>query len=378
MSNTIKPFLLRKEYERWLKEKDQKLTTKKSRSCYIMLKHFNNDKKKPLYYDIIASFLYYDDLVYAYTVLDDWGNILKGKYKSYWRKYRDFIHCIDKDNVCFNTSLLVDKSILDGIKGSFNKPDLYKIEGMDSLIAALHGEDNFIKLAIESSYFFDKRISQQRHCEICDFIEKGDTRGIHKNDGTALPARSSETDEESKQKNEGSQVERNGVLYYIDENGNTICQIKTDGNGNTRVCGLINQYFGYHLGKKGYEKPFKDFIISHIWGRAIDPRYFTNLWNIVLVPAWANHLLDKNPPKGSLASRFKNTMMKICINYNGLNNSKLYHWPDKMKMPKVKVNKDILKLNEGRKYRIQIIEKLDENQKASAYVGSIERVPVPV
>ena len=294
MSNTIKPFLLRKEYERWLKEKDQKLTTKKSRSCYIMLKHFNNDKKKPLYYDIIASFLYYDDLVYAYTVLDDWGNILKGKYKSYWRKYRDFIHCIDKDNVCFNTSLLVDKSILDGIKGSFNKPDLYKIEGMDSLIAALHGEDNFIKLAIESSYFFDKRISQQRHCEICDFIEKGDTRGIHKNDGTALPARSSETDEESKQKNEGSQVERNGVLYYIDENGNTICQIKTDGNGNTRVCGLINQYFGYHLGKKGYEKPFKDFIISHIWGRAIDPRYFTNLWNIVLVPAWANHLLDKN------------------------------------------------------------------------------------
>ena len=376
MSRTRTEFLLRKEYESWLQQKDQNLSTEESRRCYVKQYHFKGDKNAPLYYDIIASLLYLDDLVYAYTVLDDWGKELKGSKKTYWKKYREFIHSIDKDKVEFDTNLLVEQKILDEIKKSFNKPDLYKIEGMDSLIVALGGEDAFIRLAIESSFFFDKSIAYSRHREIVDFIEKGHTRGLHKNDGNALPARNSDTEEESKQKNEGSQVEKKGVLYYIDENNNTICPIKTDGNGNTRVCGLINQYFGYHLGKKGYEKPFKDFIISHIWGRAIDPRYFTNLWNIVLVPAWANHLLDKNPPKGSLASRFKNTIMKICINYNGLNKSRRYSWPGKMKTPKVIVNKDILKLNDGEKYRIQVIEKLAEGKKANAYVGSIKRVPV--
>ena len=74
------------------------------------------------------------------------------------------------------------------------------------------------------------------------------------------------------------------------------------------------------------KKPFSNYIISHIWGRAIDPRYFTSLWNIVLVPAWANHLLDKpNPAPSTLAAKFKDTLMEICIKYNGLRESK-YGW----------------------------------------------------
>jgi len=54
----------------------------------------------------------------------------------------------------------------------------------------------------------------------------------------------------------------------------------------------------------------------------MDPRFYTNLWNIVLVPAWANDLLDKvNPDLGSLTSKMRNTYMAICDRLYNLQNA---------------------------------------------------------
>lgn len=42
--------------------------------------------------------------------------------------------------------------------------------------------------------------------------------------------------------------------------------------------------------------------ISHIWGQAFRPYLFTSLWNVVIVPAYLNDLLDKHADNAGILS----------------------------------------------------------------------------
>ena len=138
------------------------------------------------------------------------------------------------------------------------------------------------------------------------------------------------------------------------------------GNGNARVCQLIKDRTGYALGATSDKKHFRNFIISHIWGHAIDPRYFTNLWNIVIVPAWANHLLDKDE-EGTLASTFKATIQKIITNLYFAN----INWASiQMTPPPSYNNKEVIS---GR-YQINIIDHNSDD----APLGEIRKKPVSI
>ena len=198
------------------------------------------------------------------------------------------------------------------------------IDGMKCLISALGGDLQFIKLAIENSFFFQFDNVQKRHCKIVQYINNHQSHEF-KNDarkdeyvnsteatqmGVGLPARRTNV---SLGGTQGSHQLVSNQLSYIDEYGKFICHIVEDGNGNAKVCNIIRYYTGVYLNVKTAKKPLKNYIISHIWGRAIDPRYFTNLWNIVLVPAWANHLLDKDADNSPLARLYKYVMQRICV-----------------------------------------------------------------
>lgn len=92
-----------------------------------------------------------------------------------------------------------------------------------------------------------------------------------------------------------------------------------DEDNNTLVRALINKKTGYKI-SGGAGSQFKNYNISHIWGEAYDPRCFTNLWNIVIVPAWANSLLDKNSDdEDSIEYKLKETFKKICVKLYGIN-----------------------------------------------------------
>jgi hypothetical protein len=134
------------------------------------------------------------------------------------------------------------------------------------------------------------------------------------NNQNELPARNSQSNSSSG-KSQGYHQYNGGTLYYYDANNNAICPIEKDSNGNARVNQMINDIFGYG---QPITKFFQNYIISHIWGNAFDPRYFTSLWNLVLVPAWANHLLDKSSAEdGSVAKKLLDTVKAICAeNYN--------------------------------------------------------------
>ena len=342
-------FLLSKTYKEWLKKNG---ISENSIDSYLMKDKYKDSEL--LYFNIIASFLYYNERTYAYSVLNEWSSIIdkgrnKKNRKSYWRKYKQFIQNIDIQKAidkCKETSGLINHKGLQSVRASFNKTDLVQIDGMDSLINHF-GKNEIIKLAVESSYFFDKKIASRRHKEIINILENNKT----------LPARKSQKNSESKEDNkeEGYQEENVDEVVYYNKNRERICSIIIDGNGNAKVCQMINDYTGYNLAYKLENKPFVNFIISHIWGRAIDPRYFTNFWNIVLVPAWVNHLLDKDiNDVDSLASKLKATFMRICMNYYDFSNYSWGYFEDS------KPSCDEKKYRNG-KYKIQIIKSIKED-----------------
>ena len=198
-------------------------------------------------------------------------------------------------------------------RNAINKPMLAKIDGIVALANEI-GEDKFIKWAIEQSYFFDPDIVAERMNKLIEDLE---------NKTTPLPAR--KTTKNDKDAEEGYfHSEMGGNTYYIE--GNIKIPITLSKDGNDFVRSLISNKTGFTVGA-GKDNIFQNYIISHLWGRAYDPRYYTNFWNIVLVPAWANSLLDKNGEEGSLASKLKATFMAISkklymakgVNWNGLN-----------------------------------------------------------
>lgn len=197
-------------------------------------------------------------------------------------------------------------------RNAINKPMLAKIDGIVALANEI-GEDKFIKWAIEQSYFFAPDIVAERMNKLIVDLDKT----------TPLPAR--KTTKNDKEAEEGYfHSEMGGNTYYIEGNIKILITLSTDGNDFVRS--LISNETGFTIGA-GKDTIFQNYIISHLWGRAYDPRYYTNFWNIVLVPAWANSLLDKNGEEGSLASKLKATFMAISkklymakgVNWNGLN-----------------------------------------------------------
>ena len=198
-------------------------------------------------------------------------------------------------------------------RNAINKPMLAKIDGIVALANEI-GEDKFIKWAIEQSYFFAPIIVADRMNKLIKDLG---------NKTTPLPAR--KTTKNDKDAEEGySHSKMGGNIYYIE--GNIKIPVTLSKDGNDFVRSLISNETGFTVGA-GKDNIFQNYIISHLWGRAYDPRYYTNFWNIVLVPAWANSLLDKNGEEGSLASKLKATFMAISkklymakgVNWNGLN-----------------------------------------------------------
>lgn len=273
----------------------------------------------------------------AIIVMNDGKNTFNDKCSALklFRKYLETDLSGLKDPGTYNNNIF---------RNAINKPMLAKIDGIVALANEI-GEDKFIKLAIEQSYFFAPDIVAERMNKLIVDLDKT----------TPLPAR--KTTKNDKDAEEGYfHSEMGGNTYYIE--GNIKIPITLSKDGNDFVRSLISNETGFTVGA-GKNTIFQNYIISHLWGRAYDPRYYTNFWNIVLVPAWANSLLDKNGEEGSLASKLKATFMAISkklymakgVNWNGLN----------MTEPQIPNNNDVRKGD----YSIKILCKKDNKGKCT-------------
>ena len=196
------------------------------------------------------------------------------------------------------------------------------------------GVDNFIKYAIDQCYFFDPEVVRERMNEMIsdykngfDLYARESTINVFNKttycqimDGSAKTnaKRKAKQDYErgtKKLKPLSNQKNPSKYALFSDNDPNNYINdypIILDTDGNNELRSIINKMTGYTVAA-GKGCIFQNYMISHIWGKAYDPRFFTNLWNVVLVPAWANDLLDKpSPDEGSLESRLKSTIMRIC------------------------------------------------------------------
>ena len=393
MAKKASQFIFRKDYEKWLLKQGVK-----SVGPYCPQDKYKCNGKDYLYLDLIGVFAKENERLYVNALFEEWKaeidkkNYLKTTLNrlSYLQKYRQFVETIvygkkrlsKEDNEIFNEIL----NALPSVRDSINKSQNPKVDGMDSLIEFIK-EEKFVKLAIESSYFFSPELVKKRVDEIANYICKEEEvdPAFDKNDINIkyLPARYSSKEKEDADDGVHEPVVEEGKVYFKLKNAaqrlcviyqegargkNTKCGANTcgGGNGNARVCQLINDRTGYALGATSDKKHFRNFIISHIWGHAIDPRYFTNLWNIVIVPAWANHLLDKDE-EGTLASTFKATIQKIITELYDFNN---IDWTSiQMTSPSYN-NEEVIS---GR-YQINIID----HKSVDAPLGKIWKKPVSI
>lgn len=186
------------------------------------------------------------------------------------------------------------------IRATIAKGDLHKIDGMDDLLKFMKNENEFIRHAIESSYFFEPKMvkDQKSPEEPWKARLTTDLKIINEDDLKKL--------EEWKKNKKGDQP----ICHYTF--GGIDFKVLVDPDGNNFVRQLINDYTAVVV-SNGKNSLIQNTIISHVWGRAYDPFYFTSLWNIVLIPAWANSLMDKDDaPKRTLASRLRATIMTLC------------------------------------------------------------------
>lgn len=391
MAKKASQFIFRKDYEKWLLKQGVK-----SVGAYCPQDKYKCNGKDYLYLDLIGVFAKENDRLYVNALFEEWKAEIDKKDNlkttlnrlSYLQKYRQFVETIvygkkrlsKEDNEIFNEIL----NVLPSVRNSINNSQNPKVDGMDSLIEYIK-EEKFVKLAIESSYFFSPELVKERVDEIANYICKKEevdpAFDKDKYDIKYLPARYSSKEDAEDGVHEPV-VEEGKVYFKLQNAAQRLCVIYQEGargknkecgantcgggNGNARVCQLINDRTGYALGATSDKKHFRNFIISHIWGHAIDPRYFTNLWNIVIVPAWANHLLDKDE-EGTLASTFKATIQKIITELYDFNN---IDWASiQMTSPSYN-NEEVIS---GR-YQINIID----HKSGDAPFGKIWKKPVSI
>lgn len=279
------------------------------------------------------SLVLQDRSVYAHTVLDRLMEEIKPNQMSYCRKLYLFIRHIEHTNR--EKFIRKYSQEIIGCKGRWEKNSnickkkLSKIDAMQSLIDVL-GEDRFIKLAIESSYFFSKEVVEMRLADMRKDVE----------DGNSLPVR----------KDNAKRVDI----------GNT-----KGSRGNILLNSYINKHTGFNM-SEGKNAVLQNFIVSHIWGNASHPYFYTNLWNVAFIPAWANHLMDKDNAVGSVGSKLKNTIKKLCFDMYSLDELLKQDEPWNNDFPK-SPDEDI----KVGMYNVSVIQKTDNPRKLGDIVCNV-------
>ena len=174
-----------------------------------------------------------------------------------------------------------------------------KIDGMELFLN--RDSEITIKKAIESIIFFSPDIVIDRHKLLIQKFKNYSNKTLpNRSNESIIPAR----------KTKRKDINIGNGIYSIDGQSYHV-QINHDGNKPVRD--IIKNETGYVVAN-GEKSILFHYVISHIWGEAIDPRYFTSMWNIALLPTWLNPVMDKKTTQGPLATSIKETVRAICSN----------------------------------------------------------------
>lgn len=93
-----------------------------------------------------------------------------------------------------------------------------------------------------------------------------------------------------------------------------------DYDGNDFVRTAIHRYTGVWVCENNRVNMLRNYVISHIWPDTADPFYFSSLWNVVIIPAHCNDIMDKDPKSHHVVAAIQNLFKAICYKLYGPNN----------------------------------------------------------
>ena len=85
-----------------------------------------------------------------------------------------------------------------------------------------------------------------------------------------------------------------------------------DYDGNDFVRTAIHRYTGVWVCENNRVNMLRNYVISHIWPDTADPFYFSSLWNVVIIPAHCNDIMDKDPKLHLIVASIQNLYRAIC------------------------------------------------------------------
>lgn len=85
-----------------------------------------------------------------------------------------------------------------------------------------------------------------------------------------------------------------------------------DYDGNDFVRTAIRRYTGVWVCENNRVNMLRNYKISHIWPNTADPFYFSSLWNVVIIPAHCNDIMDKDPKLHPIVAIIQNLFRAIC------------------------------------------------------------------
>lgn len=170
-----------------------------------------------------------------------------------------------------------------------------KIDFLDELLALIRSTGiTPEQYMIEHSLFFDKAVVDDAFNEMLTLYSKHQPLPVRKTTKKMLIY----------------QVGNRNVWSSVYENIPDL-DVVIDSDGNRKVRSLITNLTGETI-SQGVNSSIMFCKISHIWGEATNPLFFTALWNIVLVPAYFNDILDKNKGTHPFITKIKEIYKSIC------------------------------------------------------------------
>lgn len=278
----------------------------------------------------------------------------QSKFKKDLRNVRSALRSYSEYVVSTNTVRSVAPQQKDK-KQNFIKRDVEQIDGMSMLTDIFPDIKHFIEFVLSGCYFFS---AEDMHKQFNDLNHNIENR-------IAIPARHSKN---SRLFNKEISRGTKGVIFN-DRMFSGDILVDIDGNGNAAIDKLFIQKTRRHLKGDGKRQPdFLNLKISHIWGNAFDPRYFTSLWNIILVPSFANDILDKpSSQNGSyhLGACLLNTIKRILYKFYGLDS---IDWGKLRLTPPSYISDKVI----SGKYTINVFDCIDDSNEGIPEIQTVE------
>lgn len=189
------------------------------------------------------------------------------------------------------------------------------MDAIDQFINLFNSKEDFINAFLQSTIFLPQEVVKKQNEQLLT---------LYKKDGK-FPVRYSPSVKDYwnvSNKKEAKKYTRNNEVSL---KGYPDLNVQVDNDGNTEVRKLIKEHFGHKV-SVGKQSTIKNYTISHVWGMATHPLFFTSLWNVVLIPTHFNYLMDKSDNAHPMVEEVKSAVKQKCIELYSPYHSFLKHF----------------------------------------------------